>query len=432
MTAQPSSPVPPDQPAVSRRRILGRLSLAAVGGSAMAATGIVGGGRAAAANGDEFLMGQTNIATSLSTLLSYADGLEVLLGNNDRIAIMADGGAISVWGRSLQGGTGVKAGVYGNVYFQNKPGSGVVGQGPSNHAAGIGVEGLGYQGTGVLGETTVGIGVKGVASSSAGTGVGGTGVSGGTGVRGTVPNAGHGVLGRAGIGFGVKGEATNISGVGVGGVGANGGVAVRGTVPNQGYGVRGQAGSGFGVLGEVTTGVAVSGESTNNGWGVRGNAVNGGWGVQGISDTSFGVRGDSTGGTGVRGESQTSTGVYGRSINHTGVTGYGAIFGVEGQCDAGGTAVVGTSSSGGNGVRGEAITGVGVSGSADQGIAISGKGRVGGQFQGTRAAVRLVPTSVVGAPTTGAHLRGELVCDKNGQLWFCSADGTPGTWARIV
>lgn len=33
-----------------------------------------------------------------------------------------------------------------------------------------------------------------------------------------------------------------------------------------------------------------------------------------------------------------------------------------------------------------------------------------------------------GAPTTGAHVKGELVTDDTGVLWFCTVAGTPGTW----
>jgi hypothetical protein len=133
--------------------------------------------------------------------------------------------------------------------------------------------------------------------------------------------------------------------------------------------------------------------------------------------------------------------VYGRSINHTGVTGYGGIYGVVGQCDAGGTAVSGVSaptgygvrgeSASGFGVRGDATTGIAVSGSAPQGTAISGQGKLGGEFTGTRAAVRLVPTTTVGAPTSGSHYKGDLLCDKDGDLWFCKLGGKPGTWVKI-
>ncbi|MFN2466142.1 MAG: beta strand repeat-containing protein [Candidatus Dormibacteria bacterium] len=33
-----------------------------------------------------------------------------------------------------------------------------------------------------------------------------------------------------------------------------------------------------------------------------------------------------------------------------------------------------------------------------------------------------------GAPTTGAHVKGELYVDSAGALWICTAAGTPGTW----
>jgi hypothetical protein len=36
-----------------------------------------------------------------------------------------------------------------------------------------------------------------------------------------------------------------------------------------------------------------------------------------------------------------------------------------------------------------------------------------------------------GPPASGAHLRGELVVDSAGNLYLCTADGTPGTWVRL-
>ena len=32
---------------------------------------------------------------------------------------------------------------------------------------------------------------------------------------------------------------------------------------------------------------------------------------------------------------------------------------------------------------------------------------------------------------TDAHVKGELTSDVNGDLWFCVADGTPGTWRQV-
>jgi len=269
-------PAQPDDAPVSRRHLLAKVGAAAAGGGALAATGLVGGGRAVAATGDFLKLGVTNSATSTTELQSNG-GIYV---NN------ADSSPVSqaIWGVSPNGGRGVR--------------------------------GVGY--VGVLG----------------------AGDEGGIGVRGDVPDSGHGVLGRAGVGFGVKGEATTASGVGVGGVGADGGIAVRGEVPNYGYAVRGRAGAGFGVHGEA--------------------------------------------------------------------------------------------SGAGTGVHGQSATGFGVSGSSTKAVAVSGQGRIGGEFKGTRAAIRLVPADIVGAPTTSSHRRGELMCDKNGQLWFCTTDGTPGTWVTIA
>jgi hypothetical protein len=52
-------------------------------------------------------------------------------------------------------------------------------------------------------------------------------------------------------------------------------------------------------------------------------------------------------------------------------------------------------------------------------------------FNGLQAAIRLTPRSTAGKPTSGSHLRGELLCDKNGVLWFCTGDGFPGTWKQV-
>jgi hypothetical protein len=56
----------------------------------------------------------------------------------------------------------------------------------------------------------------------------------------------------------------------------------------------------------------------------------------------------------------------------------------------------------------------------------------GGTFEGKSAAVRIVPQTTAGKPTSGLHARGELLCDKNGVLWFCTAGGSPGTWKKVT
>jgi hypothetical protein len=125
-------------------------------------------------------------------------------------------------------------------------------------------------------------------------------------------------------------------------------------------------------------------------------------GVAGISDGATGVVGSSASGTGVDGTSFNGTAVSGESTNATGVSG---------------------TSGAGVGVRGYGAK-VGVEGATFTGI--------GGRFAGAQAAIQLVPRGSVGRPTSGAHQRGELICDALGALYVCTANGTPGTWRRIT
>lgn len=39
--------------------------------------------------------------------------------------------------------------------------------------------------------------------------------------------------------------------------------------------------------------------------------------------------------------------------------------------------------------------------------------------------------TTAGAPTTGAHIKGEFVFDDAGKLYFCTVAGTPGTWVLV-
>lgn len=50
----------------------------------------------------------------------------------------------------------------------------------------------------------------------------------------------------------------------------------------------------------------------------------------------------------------------------------------------------------------------------------------------SRSQWHINPASVVGAPTTGTHQRGEIHIDSDHSLWKCTASGTPGTWKLIV
>src|SRR5919109_2937726 len=64
------------------------------------------------------------------------------------------------------------------------------------------------------------------------------------------------------------------------------------------------------------------------------------------------------------------------------------------------------------------------SGDGVEGISATG---VGGFFAGGAAALHLVPALTAGQPKAGSHLRGDLLIDRTGTLWLCTATGTPGT-----
>lgn len=48
---------------------------------------------------------------------------------------------------------------------------------------------------------------------------------------------------------------------------------------------------------------------------------------------------------------------------------------------------------------------------------------------GATAPTRYVGATVTGAPTTGTFAPGDYVVAQNGEVWVCTAAGTPGTWA---
>jgi hypothetical protein len=64
-------------------------------------------------------------------------------------------------------------------------------------------------------------------------------------------------------------------------------------------------------------------------------------------------------------------------------------------------------------------------------IGVMGSGDVGGFFSGNLAAISLQPQDSAGAPTSGDFSRGDMLVDANGALYLCTADGNPGTWARL-
>ena len=112
----------------------------------------------------------------------------------------------------------------------------------------------------------------------------------------------------------------------------------------------------------------------------------------------------------------------------------GAGFGVDASA-ANGPAVQGIANAG-TGVWGRCSPGVGVRGITSTGTAgffQAGDG-LGVRISSDDVHLRLEPATGRPAPTADAssHLKGELVCDDNGSLWYCIATGTPGTWRRLV
>ncbi|MCU0270018.1 MAG: hypothetical protein MUF83_15420, partial [Acidimicrobiales bacterium] len=52
--------------------------------------------------------------------------------------------------------------------------------------------------------------------------------------------------------------------------------------------------------------------------------------------------------------------------------------------------------------------------------------------EGGRAQLLLVPLGTAGPPSSGSHLRGELLVDVAGTMWLCVSGGTPGTWRELA
>ena len=49
-----------------------------------------------------------------------------------------------------------------------------------------------------------------------------------------------------------------------------------------------------------------------------------------------------------------------------------------------------------------------------------------------RANVLLVPEGAAGPARPVSHVAGELVCDANGDLWYCTTSGAPGAWRKLA
>jgi hypothetical protein len=186
-------------------------------------------------------------------------------------------------------------------------------------------------------------------------------------------------------------------------------------------------GRGRGVYGVSAAGPGVDGRSYSH-YGVRGQSTRY-VGVEGRSDRSVGVFAFSRTDLGVHGVSSQDVGVKGTSFGSHGVQGVSegsgssvyalkraSRYGPDGNAmlgeirinDSPRTAIVGTTTG----------TGAGVRGSSEQGR--------GGLFSGPIAQLRLMP-SVATHPANGAM--GDVVADTNGRLWFCKGGAN---WAQLA
>jgi hypothetical protein len=133
-------------------------------------------------------------------------------------------------------------------------------------------------------------------------------------------------------------------------------------------------------------------------------------------DGVLGFAGPGTGGSGIRGISFAGNGALGESDQGIGVR--GSIR--TGNNSANSVAVVAENLSTGAGSIGVRAT------------ATAGTAGLGGSFAGTLAPLRLVPASTAGAPKAGSHAAGELYVDSAGNLYCCTAGGSPGTWFNLT
>ncbi|RPI84481.1 MAG: hypothetical protein EHM41_13270 [Chloroflexi bacterium] len=126
-------------------------------------------------------------------------------------------------------------------------------------------------------------------------------------------------------------------------------------------------------------------------------------GVLGMADISgYGVWGKGTSAIGVYGDSIDSVGVFGGSINSSGVYGFSTW-----------------------------APGVSGSSSAREGVYANSLNNYGVVAGGGLAPLRLMPATKPGAPSAGDHEMGELYVDSEGNLYFCTKNGTPGKWIKL-
>lgn len=88
-----------------------------------------------------------------------------------------------------------------------------------------------------------------------------------------------------------------------------------------------------------------------------------------------------------------------------------------------------------NGIRGDGKgpAGMGIWGNSDfGGVGVHGGGGIGVQAQGSRAALKLVPSGAGPLNRSDSHQVGEFVEDSSGNLWVCVGAGSPGSWRKLA
>jgi hypothetical protein len=355
----------------TRRGLLAGL----VAGLAAAIAGALGRSvPTAAANGDPLILGQSNSSTLGTHLGASSGGISVLSGSNDVALSGRSPAGIGVHASSTTG-TGLYASTGGG------PGIDVL-------AEQLGIRAVSESNVAVRGQTT--------GNSTAVFGYSGTGdppaPTSKTGVYGYAAQDANarGLVGGTTAGWGVSGTATS-------------GTGVRGA-STSGEGVRGVSSSSNGTAGSSGSPIATGAFGVNTG---------GGYGTYG--------RSNAPGGFGAYGEAQQGTGV-------TGHTGSSTLPGVHGFSIGGSTGVVGRSSTN---PAPPTPAGTGVFGYADldggsvgvHGASPSGRG---GIFSGGQAALRLRPA---GSTHPSSGIRGDLVVDTKGRLWFCRGGSI---WVRLA
>jgi hypothetical protein len=435
--AEPTASAAVGPAPVSRRHLLGRL-----GGMAAAATAgamVAGQLPAAAAQGDDMVVGSNNIAGSDTTTLNSSTSLATLILYNYEspntglplLAVAGPGLTFADYLPAIGPGIGVLSSRSSHALFWAR--------GTGNDVTGYVADLTGASGTigarlsgsvvGVDARSPVGTGVYGRAGTTGGVntgglraGVYGDGDGGAFGVIGTSVND-RGVYGRTNAADAVYGQRGGGSGLnpgqfaGVRGDGNSGAAGVLGTSAAS-EGVRGLSTSGSGVKGESSSGAGVLGTSAGDG-------------VRGVSSGGTGVAGQYTGtGSGVgvggvgKGTSVGSSGVIG-SVDGgaSGAAGTAGVVGVNFNLNDQGVGVRGQHSSGGVGVQGSSHLGPSVRAATSP---------LAGAIPGGRLLID--PRSSVGAPAAGTFVKGEFMVDSAGVVWVCTTGGTGAAakWSKVA